>query len=33
MYKTIPAVFAVEDTYQIMVRTDEEALVWVEIGD
>ena len=33
MYKTIPAVFAVEDTYQIMVRTEEKSFVWVKIGD
>ena len=33
MYKSIPAVFAVEDTYQIMVRTEEKSFVWVKIGD
>ena len=33
MYKTIPAVFAVEDTYQIMLRTEEKSFVWVKIGD
>lgn len=33
MLKTAPAVFAVADTYQIMVETKQEALFWVRIGD
>lgn len=33
MYLTTPAVFAVNDSYQIMVRRDEEATVWVKVGD
>lgn len=28
-----PAVFAVEDTYQIMVKTEEKAVMWVKIGE
>ncbi len=33
MYKTIPAVFAVDDTYQIMVRTEQNSLMWVKVGE
>ncbi len=33
MLKTHPAVFAVEDTYQIMVSTTQPCLFWVRIGD
>lgn len=31
--KTMPAVFAVGDTYQIMVPVREETLMWVRVGD
>lgn len=31
--KTRPAVFAVHDTYHIMVQTTEESMMWVRIGD
>lgn len=33
MLRTVPAVFAVEDKYQIMVETTREAMVGVRIGD
>lgn len=33
MLKTAPAVFAVADTYQVMVETKQEALFWVRIGE
>ncbi len=33
MFKTTPAVFAVENTYQIMVRRESETMMWVKIGD
>lgn len=33
MYLTIPAVFAVEDTYQIMVRALSSSVMWIKIGD
>lgn len=33
MFYEIPTVFAVEDTYQIMVKTEEKSVLWVKIGD
>ena len=33
MLKTAPVVFAVQDTYQIVVPVDGECLMWVQIGD
>ena len=33
MLKTAPAVFAVEDTYQILVSVTAPSLFWVEVGD
>lgn len=33
MLKTAPAVFAVEDTYQILVSTNAPCLFWVRVGD
>ena len=33
MLKTTPVVFAVEDTYQIMVPVTAECLMWVQVGD
>lgn len=33
LLKTNPAVFAVDDTYQIMVPVTEECLMWVKVGD
>ena len=33
MLKTAPIVFAVEDTYQIVVPVNAECLMWVQIGD
>ncbi len=32
-YVAVPAVFAVEDTYQIMVRCRENAVMWIKIGE
>lgn len=33
MYLTVPAVFAVEDKYQITVKCEEECTMWVRVGD
>lgn len=33
MFKTAPAVFAVNDTYQIMVRVEYDSLMWVKVGE
>lgn len=33
MFVEIPAVFAVEDTYQIMVKANEPTVMWVKVGD
>ena len=33
MLKTAPAVFAVENTYQILVQIQAECLMWVQVGD
>ncbi|MBQ9859977.1 MAG: metallophosphoesterase [Clostridia bacterium] len=33
MLKTAPAVFAVEDTYQILVQAKAECMLWVQVGD
>ena len=33
LFKTHPAVFAVDDTYQIMVPVKEPVLMWVRVGD
>lgn len=33
MLKMLPCVFAVKNTYQIMVRVESESLMWVKVGD